>query len=466
MATTRIIPMHRNRGKTVAQCLTERTDYAKNPEKTNDGELVSSYECAPQTVDSEFLLSKRQYKAITGREQTNDVIAYQVRQAFIPGEVIPEDANRIGYEFAKRFLKGKHAYIVATHVDRQHLHNHIIWNSTSLDCRRKFRNFWGSTKAVQRLSDTICIENSLSIVENPKQRGKSYNKWLSDQAKPSQRECLRLDIDAALAKKPTDFNALLKLLQEAGYDIKEGKNLAFRRQYQKRFIRIDTLGSGYSEDELLAVTAGERVHGPRKKATPPGTENQMNRLVDIRAKLSAGKGLGYERWAKVFNLKQMAQTVNYLTEHNLIEYETLAHKAAAVTAQYNELSAKIKSAEKRLAEIAILKTHIINYVKTCDCYIAYRKAGYSNKFLAEHEGDILLHKATKKKFDDLGVKKLPTVKSLQTEYAELLVVKKRAYADYRRARDEMRSLIVVKANVDKLLSSCQELHGDIAHERS
>ena len=176
MATTCIIPMHRNKGKTIAQCLRARTDYVKNPEKTNGGELISSFACDHRTVDAEFLLSKKEYQARTGRTQKRDVIAYQVRQSFRPGEVSPEEANRIGYEFASRFLKGNHAFIVATHVDKAHTHNHIVWNSTDLDCTRKFRNFWGSTKAVQRLSDTLCIEHGLSIIEQPNGKGMHYGK--------------------------------------------------------------------------------------------------------------------------------------------------------------------------------------------------------------------------------------------------------------------------------------------------
>ena len=260
-------------------------------------------------------------------------------------------------------------------------------------------------------------------------------------------------IDAALAQKPADFDALLKLLQEAGYEVKSGKVPALRGKDQKRFIRLDTLGSGYSEAELRAVLSGEKAHWPRKKIVRPVPDKKINLLVDIQAKLRAGKGVGYERWAKVFNLKQMAQTVNYLTEHNLLEYDMLAAKTASSTAQYNELSAQIKAAEKRLAEIAVLKTQIINYAKTRDTYVAYRKAGYSKKFLAEHESDILLHKAAKKSFDELGVKKLPTVKSLQAEYAALLAEKKAAYADYRKARNEMKELLTVKANVDHLLGT-------------
>lgn len=453
MATTRIISMHINRGKTIAQCLAERTDYAENPEKTNCGELISAYECDPKTADAEFHFSKRQYKTITGREQKSDVIAYQIRQSFKPGEVTPQQANEIGYELATRFLKGRHGFIVCTHCDKSHIHSHIIFNSTSLDCKRKFRDFLGSGRAIARLSDTICLEHGLSIVENPKHHGKSYNKWLGDQAKSSNRELLRVAIDTALTQKPADFDALLKLLQKSGYEVKPGKVHALRGINQNRFIRLDTLGNGYSEAGLRAVLTGEKAHNPRKKIILTAQEKQVNLLVDIQAKLRAGKGVGYERWAKVFNLKQMAQTVNYLTEHGLLGYVELAAKTASATTQYNILSTQIKTAEKRLAEIAVLKMQIINYAKTRDIYVAYRKAGYSKKFLAEHESDILLHKVAKRAFDELGVKKLPTVKSLQIEYAALLAEKKAAYVDYRKARDEMKELLTVKTNVDLLLGT-------------
>jgi len=454
MATTRLMPLHTGKGRDVGTAISDIIDYVENPQKTDYGRLITGYECDSRTADAEFLFSKRQYTTLTGRTRgTDDVIAYHLRQSFVPGEVTPEEASRIGFELAKRFTKGKHAFIVCTHIDKKHIHNHIIWNSTSLDCTRKFRNFWGSTRAVRQLSDTLCIENRLSIVENPQRHGKSYNKWLGDQAKPSNRELLRVAIDTALAQKPADFDAFLKLLQESGYEVKLGKVPSLRGKDQKRFIRLDSLGSGYGEAELRAVLAGEKTHKPRQKIIRPAAEKQVNLLVDIQAKLRAGKGAGYERWAKVFNLKQVAQTVNYLTEHGLLEYSALAAKTEAATTRYNELSIQIKAAEKRLAEIAVLKTQIINYAKTRDTYVAYRKAGYSEKFLAEHESDILLHKAAKKAFDELGVKKLPTVKSLQTEYAELLAGKKDAYTDYRKTRDEMKELLVVKANIDRLLGT-------------
>ena len=465
MATTRIMPLHVGKGRTESRAISDIIDYVANPQKTDHGRLITGYECDSRVADAEFMLAKRQYIAATGRVRgADDVIAYHVRQSFCPGEITPEEANRLGVEFAKRFTKEKHAFIVCTHIDKAHVHNHIIWSSVNLDCDRKFRNFWGSTKAVRRLSDTICIENGLSIVENPKPHGKSYNKWLGDQAKPSHRELLRVAIDNALEQKPADLDELLKLLRKSGCEVsKRGKSYRLKLPSWSKVSRLDSLGDGYTLEDLLAVLAGQKVHTPRQKPVKRADLPKVNLLVDIQAKLQAGKGVGYARWAKVFNLKQMAQTVNYLTEHNLLEYAVLEEKAAAATAHNNELSARIKAAEKRMAEIAVLRTHIINYAKTRDTYVAYRKAGYSKKFREEHEEGILLHQAAKNAFDDMGVKKLPKVKELQAEYARLLEEKKKTYTEDRRSREEMRELLAAKANVDRLLN--MEMAYDMEKEK-
>ena len=307
------------------------------------------------------------------------------------------------------------------------------------------------------MSDTICIENGLSIVENPKPYGKSYDQWLGDQAKPSHRELLRAAIDNALAQKPADLDELLKLLQESGCEVSKcGKAYRLKLPGWDKVSRLDSLGDGYTLEDLLAILAGQKEHTPRRKPVKQADPPKVNLLVDIQAKLQVGKGAGYVRWAKVFNLKQMAQTVNYLTEHNLLEYAVLEEKAATATARHNELSAKIKAAEKRMAEIAVLRTHIINYAKTRETYVAYRKAGYSKKYRQEHEEEILLHQAAKNAFDDMGVKKLPGVKDLQEEYAQLLAEKKKTYAEFRSSREEMRELLTAKANVDLVINIDKE----------
>ena len=465
MATTRIMPLHVGKDRTESRAISDIIDYVVNPQKTDNGRLITGYACDSRTADAEFLLAKRQYIATTGRVRgTDDVIAYHVRQSCRPGEITPEEANRLGVEFARRFTKGNHAFVVCTHIDKSHIHNHIIWSSVSLEYDRKFRNFWGSTKAVRRLSDTICIENELSIVENPKPHGKSYNKWLGDQAKPSHRELLRVAIDNALSQSPADFEELLKLLQESGCEVsKRGKSYRLKLFGWEKAARMDSLGEGYGLEDLRAVLLGKKAHTPRKKTVAQAEPPKVNLLVDIQAKLQAGKGAGYARWAKVFNLKQMAQTMNYLSENNLLEYAILEEKAAAATAHHNELSAQIKVAEKRMAEIAVLRTHIVNYAKTREVYVAYRKAGYSKKFREEHEEEILLHQAAKNAFDEMGVKNLPKVKELQTEYAKLLEEKKKTYAEYRRSREEMRELLTAKANVDRVLK--MEVEQDVEKEK-
>ena len=451
MATTRLIPLHTGKGRNFGKAIRNVIGYVSNPKKTHQGELVTGFGCNPETADGEFLLMKREYIAQTGRLRgKDDVIAYHLRQSFVPGEITPEEANRIGCELASRFTHGQHAYVVATHEDRRHVHSHIIISAVNLDCDRKFRNFWGSSKAIRRLSDTLCIQNGLSIIEQPKGHSKSYNKWLGNEAKTSQRDGLREAIDAALARQPKDFEELLTMLQRGGWEVKRGKRISLKGKGQERFKRLDSLGEDYSEAALRAIIAGEKEHHPREKKTVQPMR-QVNLLVDIQAKLQAGKGAGYERWAKVFNLKQMAQTLNYLSENNLMNIEDLTAKTDAAIARVHELQVTIRETEKRMAELHALKGHIINYVKTQEVYVAYRMAGYSKKFVAEHEQEIKLHQAAKEAFSALGKQKIPKVKEIQAEYDALREKKKQAYAAYHQAQDEMRQLLTVRANVERIL---------------
>ena len=451
MATTRLIPLHTGKGRNFGKAIRNVIGYVSNPKKTHQGELVTGFGCNPETADGEFLLMKREYIAQTGRLRgKDDVIAYHLRQSFVPDEITPEEANRIGCELASRFTHGQHAYVVATHEDRRHVHSHIIISAVNLDCDRKFRNFWGSSKAIRRLSDTLCIQNGLSIIEQPKGHSKSYNKWLGNEAKTSQRDVLREALDAALARQPKDFEELLTMLQRGGWEVKRGKRISLKGKRQERFKRLDSLGEDYSEAALRAIIAGEKEHHPREKKTVQPMR-QVNLLVDIQAKLQAGKGAGYERWAKVFNLKQMAQTLNYLSENNLMNIEDLTAKTDAAIARVHELQVTIRETEKRMAELHALKGHIINYVKTREVYAAYRMAGYSKKFIAEHEQEIKLHQAAKEAFSALGKQKIPKVKEIQAEYDTLREKKKQVYAAYHQAQDEMRQLLTVRANVERIL---------------
>ena len=448
MAATRLIALHKNKGKSVAACLKSRTDYAQNPDKTQQGELVSSYECSPLTVDEEFMLSKRQYELATGRRQKSDVIAYQIRQSFKPGEITAEEANKVGYELAMRFTKGKYAFIVATHTDREHIHNHIIYNSTALDSIRKFRDFLLSGLAVQRLSDLICLEHQLSVIDIKPYRERQKRTLYPP--KESNRDRLCGVIDTILAEKPKDYEDFLQGLEQQGYEVKRGKYTSVKGARQKRFIRFRTLGAGYSEEELKAVIAGKTEHRPRQ--TQPFQEPPFQLLVDIQAKLSEGKSEGYARWAKKYNLKEMSKTLIFLQEHKIGSADELNERTAAATEKYHQLGDSIKAAETRMAEIAVLKTHIINYAKTHEVYTAYRKAGYSKAFLEAHREEITLHKAAKAAFDEAGLQKLPKVKELDAEFAELLTKKKSAYPDYRKARNEMQELVRAQKNVERFFA--------------
>ena len=429
-------------------CLKSRTDYAQNPEKTEQGELVSSYECSPLTVDEEFMLSKRQYELVTGRRQKNDVIAYQIRQSFKPGEITAEEANKVGYELAMRFTKGKYAFLVATHTDREHIHNHIIYNSTALDCSRKFRDFLLSGLAVQRLSDLICLEHSLSVIEIKPYRERQ--KHIVYPPKESNRDRLCGIIDTILAEKPGDYETFLQKLEQQGYEVKRGKYTAVKGKGQKRFIRFRTLGTGYGEDEIKAVLEGKAEHRPYQKKQ--AKEQPFQLLVDIQGKMAEGKSVGYKKWATKFNLKEMSKTLLFLQEQKIGSAEELRERAATATERYHTMGDSIKAAEARLTEIAVLKTHIINYAKTRPAYDAYHKSGYSKKFLETHREEITLHKAAKAAFDEAGLQKLPKVKELDAEFSELLTKKKAAYPDYRKARNEMQELVRAQKNVERFFA--------------
>lgn len=376
MATTRIIPMHQSKGKTIKQCLSGRLDYGKNPDKTDSGELISSFACDPDTADAEFALSKREYFQLTGRKQHSDVIAYQVRQSFKPREITPEEAKKMGYEFARRFLKENHAFIVCTHVDKRHIYNHIYWNSTSLDCTRKFRNFWGSTMAVQRLSDLICVEHHMSIIENPKPHGLNYNRWQGDVEKLSNRDRLCFDMDEALSKKPHDFEGFLSLMEQAGYTIVVGKNITFYHSRQKKNIRMRSLPEEYREDAIRAVLFGKRIHNPRKRRNPLATQ-RAQLVTNLEAKKNQGRGRYYDLSIQNQITKQQTKALLYYKQHGLStadDFSSFCESVEEVKLRRDSLQTKIVSTEHRMKEIAILQTHITNYLKTKEVYAGYRKS--------------------------------------------------------------------------------------------
>ena len=451
MATTRLMPLHTGKGRTVAEALGRTTDYVKNPEKTDGGELVSAYQCNPAIVDQEFLFSKRQYASITGRNQKeHDVIAYHLRQSFKPGEITPELANKIGYDLAMSLTKGKHAFIVCTHVDKEHIHSHIVFNSTALDCTRKFRNFLGSSFTVRKISDLLCWENGLSVIENPKPSRGSYGTWLGEKP-PTVRQQLEHIIDAALADCK-DFDSFLAALKTAGIEVKRGKHLAFKIPGGKKFVRCSSLGEDYSEAAILERISGKRIVPPKAERTAP------NLLLDIQAKMQQARSPGYERWASVFNLKEMAKTLNYLQGHGLLKYADLEAACDAAVQKYHDISDRTKANSERMKEISELQKHIGTYGKTREIYAQYRKLPPKKQaeFYAQHASAIISCEAAKRYFDSLGLKKLPSIQSLKQEYAALLAENKKLYPDQKKAKTEMMELLTAKHNTSRILGLTEE----------
>ena len=460
MAATKLIAMHQNKGKSIAKCLKDRTDYAKNKDKTNGGEFVSSYECNPQTVDSEFALSKNEYFQNTGRIIQGDIIAYQIRQSFKPGEITPEEANRIGYETAMRWTKGNHAFIVATHTDREHIHNHIIYNSTDLSCTRKFRDFFFCGIALQRVSDLVCLENGLSVI--PPRKPSERDRRTEYPKRIKYRDLIKEDINTCMSKYPKDMENLFQLLEEMGYEIKRGKHIGIKGSEQKTFIRFKTLGEGYREEDLEKVFDGKAKFGQDSEAKDRNEskteivnfEPKLDMLLDIQKIIEKNKGPGYEKWAKVHNVKMMAQTLLFLEQHDMRDYDKLSEKASEASKKFGEISEKHKRIEARLDEIKSLKKHMINYNDTKDIYVAYRNKAYSRKFFEEHRDAILLHKAAKEFFDKIDGP-IPKMKELNAEFNELLKEKKQTYAEYKQARQDLKDYQTAKYNVDQFLKKDQ-----------
>ncbi len=462
MAATRLIALHANKGKTISQCIRDRTDYAKNGEKTEDGFYISTYECDQETVTEEFVAAKREYLRKTGRANGSDVIAYQIRQSFKPGEITPEEANKVGYETAMRFTKGKHMFIVATHTDKAHIHNHIIYNSTDLECGHKFRDFWFSGIALQRLSDIICLEHGLSIIERKKPSERA--KWDKYPNRPQYRVEIREKIDQVLSQKPEDFEKFLKLLSELGYEMKRGAHIAVKGADQKRFIRLDSLGVGYTENDIRKTISGEMALpvNPDKKRKETVTDNtvvvtgkgkshitdrELGLAVDIQEKLMQGKSGGYIAWAKKYNTKQFAETILFLQQHNISDLETLETLADEKSKKFHNLSKEIKDCESKIDDAKNLREQIFNYSKTKEVYVKYRKSGYSKKYYEAHRAEITIHKAAKEAFAKLQDGKIPKVKDLNAEISELVERKKKAYQEYKSVKKESQEYQIVRQNV-------------------
>ena len=433
----------------------DRFTYGLNPEKLG---AVSSYLCDPNTAPAEFLLVKSQYLAETGRAVSRGALFFQIRQAFLPGEVTAEEANRIGYETAMRWTKGKYQFFVCTHIDKEHIHNHIYYNSTAYDRSRKFRNFIGSSFALRRLSDRVCLEHDLSVIANPKLHSKGrylhYGQWLGENQKLSQKEQIRLAIDAALTERPKDFADFLRRMETAGIQVKRGRGgaISFLVPGQQRAARFRaaTLGDGYGPEDVQAVIDGKAPTrtAPARRAPAP---RRVDLLIDIQERMRQGKGPAYERWAKVYNLKQMAAALQYLKEHQLFEYDDLAAKTDAATERFHTLAGDIQQTEAELSRVSDLMAAVVQYAKTRPAFDGYKAAKYSRKYLAEHEAELADYRAAKATMAELlGGEKLPKMDVLKEKRRQLAARKKALYLEYRKAQQDMRELVAVKGSVDHL----------------
>ena len=419
---------------------------------------MSSYLCDPETAHAEFMLVKGQYQAETGRTAEQGALCYQIRQAFPQGEVTPKEANRIGYETAMRWTKGKYQFFVCTHTDKGHIHNHIYYNSTAYDRSRKFRNFIGSSFALRRLSDRVCLEHALSVVERPKLHSKGrflhYGQWQGEVRPPSQKEQIRCAIDTALSKRPADFADFLRRMEAVGFQVVHGRGgvISFRAPGHDRAARLraSTLGAGYGREDIQAVIDGKaptRTAPVRRAPTP----RRVNLLIDIQERMRQGKGPAYERWAKVYNLKQMAAALQYLKEQQLYEYDDLAAKTDAATERFHTLAGDIQQTEAELSRVSDLMAAVVQYAKTRPAFDGYKAAKYSRKYLVEHEAELADYRAAKATMTELlGGEKLPKMDVLKEKRRQLAARKKALYLEYRKAQQDMRELVAVKGSVDHL----------------
>ena len=426
-----------------------------NPEKLG---AVSSYLCDPATAHAEFMLVKNQYQGETDRRAGHGALCYQIRQAFPHGEVTAAEANRIGYETAMRWTKGKYQFFVCTHIDKEHIHNHIYYNSTAYDRSRKFRNFIGSSFALRRLSDRVCLEHDLSVIANPKLHSKGwylhYGQWLGENQKLSQKEQIRFAIDTALTERPEDFADFLRRMETAGIQVRRGRGgvISFLVPGQQRAARFRaaTLGDGYGPEDVQAVIDGKAPTrtAPVRRAPAP---RRVNLLIDIQERMRQGKGPAYERWAKVYNLKQMAAALQYLKEHQLFEYDDLAAKTDAATERFHTLAGDIQHTEAELSRVSDLMAAVVQYAKTRPAFDGYKAAKYSRKYLAEHEAELADYRAAKATMAELlGGEKLPKMDVLKEKRRQLAARKKALYLEYRKAQQDMRELVAVKGSVDHL----------------
>ncbi len=420
-------------------------DYICNPEKTDGRLLVAAYGCAAETADIEFAWTRRH--AID--KGTN--LGRHLIQAFEPGEVSPEEAHEIGMQLAKEILGGKYEFVLTTHIDKDHVHNHLIFNAVSFADHKHYRSNKRSYHEIRRVSDRLCKEHGLSVVVPGQDRGKSYIEHQAERNGTSYKAKLKAAIDRLI---PTckDFEDLLVRLRCEGYEIKRGKYISCRASDQEQFTRIKTLGIDYTEETITARIAG----ASRPSRQPKQRDGRISLLIDIQNNLKAQQSAGFTHWAKLTNLKQAAKTMNFLTEHGIDSYAQFTEKLAAIMDNRDRIHAEIKAIESQHADLALVMKHTSTYRKLKPIYEQYRRSGDKEKFMRGHESEIILFEAAARELKRLDAVPLPSSEKLNTELSALATKKEMLLAEYKSAHAEAQEYEIIKQNVDALLSVPKE----------
>ena len=447
MAVTKIKP--------VKSTLSKALDYIENPDKTDGKMLVSSFGCSYETADLEFGYTLSQAL------QKGNNLAFHLIQSFAPGEVDYEKAHEIGKQLADAVTKGQHEYVVTTHIDKGHIHNHVIFCAVNFVDHHKYNSNKRSYYGIRNMSDKLCRENGLSVVVPGKgSKGKSYAEYQAEKTGTSWKGKLKIAVDA-LIPQVSSFEELLTRLQAAGYEIKPGKYVSCRAPGQERFTRLKTLGADYTEEAIRERIAGRRA----KAAKAPREQRDVSLLIDIENSIKAAQSKGYEQWAKIHNLKQAAKTMNFLTEHKIEQYADLVSRIEEMSAESGQAADALKNAEKRLADMAVLIKNVSTYQKTKPVYDAYRKARNREKYRAGQEQAIILHEAAARSLKAAGIAKLPNLAALQSEYEALQAQKEALYADYGKLKKKVREYDIIKQNIDSILQADRQPEREKGTER-
>ena len=447
MAVTKIKP--------VKSTLSKALDYIENPDKTDGKMLVSSFGCSYETADIEF-----EYTLSQALQKGNN-LAFHLIQSFEPGEVDYQKAHEIGKQLADAVTKGQHEYVLTTHIDKGHVHNHIIFCAVNFVDHHKYNSNKRSYYGIRNMSDKLCRENGLSVVVPGKgSKGKSYAEYQAEKTGTSWKGKLKTTVDA-LIPQVSSFEELLTRLQAAGYEIKPGKYVSCRAPGQERFTRLKTLGADYTEEAVRERIAGRRT----KVAKAPREQRGVSLLIDIENSIKAAQSKGYEQWAKIHNLKQAAKTMNFLTEHKIEQYADLVSRIEEMAAESGQAADALKNAEKRLAEMAVLIKNVSTYQKTKPVYDAYRKARNREKYRAGQEQAIILHEAAVRSLKAAGIAKLPNLAALQSEYEALQAQKEALYADYGKLKKKVREYDIIKQNIDSILQADRQPEREKETER-